>query len=65
MDMRSFTLNSEISLVLFDRELTAQLYSEQTCYFARSDLMSEKRWKSRPLARKVIENIARLLTPLL
>ena len=65
MDMRSFTLNSEISLVLFDRELTAQLYSEQTRYFARSDLMSEKRWKSRPLARKVIENIARLLTPLL
>lgn len=65
MDMRSFTLNSEISLVLFDRELTGQLQAEQARYFARSDLLIDKQWTTRPFARKVIENIARLLTPLL
>ena len=63
--MRSFTLNSEISLVLFDRDLTTLLQTEQARYFARCDLLLEKAWKSRPLARKVIENVARLLTPLL
>jgi cardiolipin synthase len=65
MDMRSFTLNSEISLILFDRELAGRLQAEQARYFAGSDLLLAKQWKTRPLARKVIENIARLLTPLL
>lgn len=65
MDMRSFTLNSEISLVLFDRELTEWLLAEQTRYFARSDLLRDEQWKTRPFARKVIENVARLFTPLL
>ncbi|MBO1909437.1 cardiolipin synthase [Microvirga sp. 3-52] len=65
MDMRSFTLNSEISLVLFDRDLTSQLQAEQARYFSNSDILLAKTWKARPLARKVTENIARLLTPLL
>ncbi|WP_414474815.1 cardiolipin synthase [Microvirga sp. M2] len=65
MDMRSFTLNSEISLVLFDRELTARLIGEQARYFASSDLLLGEQWKTRSFARKIIENIARLLTPLL
>jgi cardiolipin synthase len=65
MDMRSFTLNSEITLVLFDREMTGLLQVEQARYFAGSDLLLAKQWKTRPLVRKVTENIARLLTPLL
>ncbi len=65
MDMRSFMLNSEISLVLFDRELTSQLQAEQARYFAGSDLLQDQTWKERPLALKIAENIARLLTPLL
>jgi cardiolipin synthase A/B len=65
MDMRSFTLNSEISLVVFDRELTGRLQAEQARYFAGADLLLAKQWKTRSPARKVTENIARLLTPLL
>ncbi len=65
MDMRSFLLNSEISLILFDPGLTSQLQAEQARYFASSDLLVETTWKARPRARKVAENIARLLTPLL
>ncbi|WP_046869632.1 cardiolipin synthase [Microvirga massiliensis] len=65
IDMRSFTLNSEASLVLFDRDLTAQLRMEQARYFEESELLSAKSWTARPLVLKFIENIARLLTPLL
>lgn len=65
IDMRSFTLNSEVSLVLFDRNLTARLRAEQARYFAESELLAAHQWKTRSLGLKVIENIARLLTPLL
>ena len=65
IDMRSFILNSEVSLVLFDEKLTAQLWREQTGYFMGSEILSVERWKRRPIAWKITENIARLLTPLL
>jgi cardiolipin synthase len=65
IDMRSFTLNAEVSLVLFDREVTARLREEQECYFERSERLCLTRWRARPLASRVTENIARLLSPLL
>jgi cardiolipin synthase len=65
IDMRSFTLNSEVSLVLFDWDFTTQLRAEQARYFMESEFLSAERWKTRPLVLKIIENIARLLTPLL
>ena len=65
IDLRSFILNSEISLVLFDRRATERLREEQERYFAASDLLSLERWNKRSLASKTIENIARLMSPLL
>ncbi|HZH52855.1 MAG TPA: cardiolipin synthase [Microvirga sp.] len=65
IDMRSFTLNSEVSLVLFDRDLNARLREEQERYFAESDALMLKEWSHRSLAAKAVENIARLLSPLL
>ncbi|MGO4572941.1 cardiolipin synthase [Microvirga sp. 2TAF3] len=65
IDMRSFVLNSEISLILFDRDVTAQLHAEQERYFAASELLSLEAWNTRSLAAKTIENIARLVSPLL
>ncbi|MCB8820459.1 cardiolipin synthase [Microvirga rosea] len=65
VDMRSFTLNSEVSLILFDREVNAELRTEQERYFASSEELSLDTWKARSLASKTIENIARLVSPLL
>jgi len=65
IDRRSFTLNSEVSLVLFDRDLNARLREEQERYFAASDALLLKEWNRRPLMAKAVENIARLLSPLL
>ena len=65
VDMRSFVLNSEISLVLFDREVSSRLREEQERYFGASDLLSLEEWKARSLYAKTFENIGRLLSPLL
>ncbi|WP_210493926.1 cardiolipin synthase [Microvirga antarctica] len=65
IDLRSFILNSEISLILFDREVTRRLREEQDRYFAESDLLDMTDWNRRSLAAKSIENIARLMSPLL
>jgi cardiolipin synthase A/B len=65
IDMRSFTLNAEVSLILFDREFNASLREEQERYFAASDLIVGPEWQRRPLPAKIVENIARLMSPLL
>jgi cardiolipin synthase len=65
MDIRSFVLNAEVSLVFYDRDVTARLIAEQERYFATSDLLTAEEWKKRSLGVKVCENLARLMSPLL
>ena len=65
VDMRSFILNSEVTLVVFDRDVSSRLRDEQERYFGTSDLLSLEEWKARPLYAKTLENIGRLLSPLL
>jgi cardiolipin synthase len=65
MDIRSFVLNAEVSLVVYDARVTAQLREHQERYFAGSDSLSLAKWGNRPLLAKVSENLARLLSPLL
>lgn len=65
IDMRSFTLNAEVSLVLFDREAVARLRAEQEASFRGSDRLSPAEWRARPLSARFVENVARLMSPLL
>ncbi|CAM5767712.1 cardiolipin synthase A [Labrys miyagiensis] len=65
MDMRSFVLNSEITVVIYDREIGQQLRRMQESYIAHSDLLQLDVWRRRPWIRKVAENLARLVSPLL
>jgi cardiolipin synthase len=65
IDMRSFTLNAEVSLILFDEGITARLMEEQQRYFEVSDLLSAEEWQTRSPAAKIGENVARLFSPLL
>jgi len=65
MDMRSFVLNSEVTVVIYDRQVTGQLRRMQQGYIANSDLLLKEEWRRRPLVRKVAENVARLVSPLL
>ena len=65
MDMRSFELNSEITLVSFDRVVVEELHELEAQYLARSHSLDTEGWRGRNLATKVAGNVARLLSPLL
>ena len=65
MDMRSFVLNSEVTVVIYDRTMTLQLRAMQEGYIASSDPLTLEAWRRRPWSTKVAENLARLVSPLL
>ncbi|NCC36642.1 MAG: cardiolipin synthase A, partial [Chloroflexia bacterium] len=64
LDIRSFTLNMEVSLVVYDAAVVAELYTIFETYIARSKRIELHAWKSRPAAQRLIENIARLTAAL-
>ncbi len=65
MDIRSFTLNAEISLLFYDAGLVERVRIEQERYFSGSVTLDVKRWRRRSLPVKIVQNLARLLSPLL
>jgi cardiolipin synthase len=65
VDIRSFQLNEEVSLLLFDPESIAALRRIQDGYLAASDEVSRDAWRGRGPLRKLAENGARLVSPLL
>jgi cardiolipin synthase len=65
MDLRSFTLNAEVSLIVYDRDVTARLREQQERYFKGSDLLTPDEWRQRSGLVKLCENLARLMSPLL
>lgn len=65
IDIRSFALNAEVNLLVFDREVNAALARVQARYFASSNLLTADEWNRRPLVTKVAQNVARLADSLL
>ena len=60
IDIRSFALNAEVNVLVFDTAVVAALAKIQERYFADSDLLDAKTWRQRPLVSKLAQNIARL-----
>jgi len=65
VDLRSFQLNEEASLLLYDPASIAALEAIQQGYLETSDLLDLEAWRRRPLWRRLLENIARLFNSLL
>lgn len=65
MDMRSFFLNLEISLGIYDKNMTAQIIALQNNYLQDSDFINIEHWRTRSPWWGLLENLARLLSPLL
>jgi cardiolipin synthase len=65
MDIRSFVLNAEISLLIYDRQLTGELIQVQERYFARSRMLDLAEWRRRSYLQQLSQNVCRLLSPLL
>ncbi|HYO23932.1 MAG TPA: cardiolipin synthase [Lacipirellulaceae bacterium] len=65
LDPRSFRLNFEILLAIYNREFTGRLRELQQLYIDRSQLLDCETYSKRPRVRQTVENCARLLGPLL
>ncbi|MEM6504778.1 MAG: cardiolipin synthase [Planctomycetota bacterium] len=65
LDMRSLWLNFEVTLALFDAGFARELSDLQMQYAGQSVEIDASRWRERRFMIRLIENIARLLGPLL
>lgn len=64
-DIRSFHLNFELNLLLFGPRPTGELRFIQQHYIDQSHPLDLHAWQNRPAWRATVENMARLLSPLL
>jgi cardiolipin synthase len=65
IDIRSFALNCESSLLVYDREVVRALEAVQARYIAASRPVEPAAWAARPLGQRVAQNSARLADSLL
>ncbi len=65
LDIRSFVLNAEVMLMIYDPDVSARLAAEQERYYANCRLLTLEGWRQRSFGSKLAENLARLLSPLL
>jgi len=64
MDMRSFGLNSEISLMVRSRSFVAQMRGVEQDYRTISTELTLEEWEKQPLARTTLDGLARLTSAL-
>jgi len=65
LDMRSFWLNYEMTLAIYDRSFTNQVWEMQCHYLEQAREHDAAAFAARPYRQKFLENIALLLGPLL
>ncbi len=65
MDMRSFFLNLEVSLAIYNTEINDLIHEQQQQYLKQCEYITHESWVERPRLRILIENIVRLFSPLL
>ncbi len=65
MDRRSFELNFEISTVVYDSDFASRLRLLQRSYQNRAHAVDRDEWKRRSDFRRLAENAAGLLSPIL
>ena len=64
-DIRSFALNNEVALLIYDREVVTRLRAVQRRYLEESDTLDLQAWRRRGVPARVAQNIARLADTLL
>jgi cardiolipin synthase len=65
LDIRSFALNSEVSLLVYDSGVVAELSKVQERYIAASEPLTLERWQQRGMVRRWLQNVARLTDTLI
>lgn len=64
MDIRSFSLNLEVSLMVYSKQFVKQMRQIENKYFNNSRELKLSTWQKRPFRQKAIDNIARLTSAL-
>ena len=65
LDRRSFELNFEASMLVYDDKFTEELHRLQVSYMNDCIEVDPKAWRTRPVGRRLLEGAASLLSPLL
>ena len=65
MDMRSFYLNMEVSMAIYNRTMTQQILTCQHEYLRQSEPLQRDGWQQRSFGAKFLDNAIRLFSPLL
>lgn len=64
LDIRSFQLNLEVSLVVYDPEVVKELQSLKQTYLTKSRQLDLETWQQRPIRLQLLDNLARLTASL-
>lgn len=64
MDIRSFSLNMEVSVMVHGRDFVQRMRRVEDSYRANSDRLELADWLQRPLGQKMRDNLARLTSSL-
>jgi cardiolipin synthase len=65
LDIRSFALNAEVSVLIYDRAVVAEIKKIQDSYLQHTDQVTIEERRALPLPRRAMENLARLTDSLL
>jgi cardiolipin synthase len=65
MDYRSFEINFEVNAFIYDKEISKQLRMQFLTDLEDAEVLSLDSWEKRPIGRKLIESLSKLLAPLL
>ncbi len=60
MDIRSFLLDSELTVVVYGAQFASSLQAVADTYLANSKMIDKEIWSTRPVAHKIFDTIARL-----
>lgn len=64
MDIRSFELNQELMLAVYDTEVVSQLEAITRTYLKRSRRLTKKEWAQRSVGQRFLDSVARLTSSL-
>lgn len=64
MDMRSFSLNLEVTVMMIDRDVVRQMHAVEDHYRSKSRELKLEDWVNRPILARYVDNVARLTATL-
>ncbi|HKJ92862.1 MAG TPA: phospholipase D-like domain-containing protein, partial [Longimicrobiales bacterium] len=65
LDVRSFSLNFELALLVYDTDFASEVHFLQMSYLRDAERLTIEKWRRRGAARVLGDNVAKLITPLL